>query len=89
MKTNTPKQIPLSEYKDMVYKQSEENHIWLNAFSCVSPSDEFLKGVGRMVLDKLNHKDCLIPGSGITSDIDVMRELSEMGQQLILRVNKS
>lgn len=27
--------------------------IWLNAFSCTHPSDEFTMEVGRMVIDKL------------------------------------
>lgn len=30
------------------------DHIWLNAFSCISPSDEFLAGVGRDVVHRLN-----------------------------------
>jgi hypothetical protein len=29
-------------------------HIWLNAFLCVRPSDEFLRDIGRAVLDKVN-----------------------------------
>lgn len=78
-----------TEYKDLVYQQAEQNHIWLNAFSCINPSDQFLKEVGKMVIDKLKEKDCLIPSSGITSDLKPLREISEMTPVLILRVNKS
>lgn len=28
-------------------------HIWLNAFSCISPTDEFAADVGRMVIEKV------------------------------------
>ena len=89
MKTNTPKQIPLSEYKDMVFHLSKINHIWLDAFSCVNPSDEFLKDVGRVVLERLNNKDWLISEISIIDEMDATGELEIIESQLILRVNKS
>lgn len=76
-------------YLDLILKQSEQNHIWLNAFACIRPTDDFLIELGRKVLDMLNEKDRLIPSSGITSDIEAMREISKLSPQLILRVNKS
>lgn len=35
-------------------KVSEQNHCYINAFSAISPSDEFLRSIGKWVLDKLN-----------------------------------
>jgi hypothetical protein len=32
---------------------ADANHIWLNAFCCIRPSDEFLLSVGRTVVAKL------------------------------------
>lgn len=75
------------EYKDLVFQKSEENHIWINAFSCINPSDEFLANLGRMVLEKLNNKENLIPAKCITSP--AMKKLAELSPQLILRINKS
>lgn len=32
---------------------AKENHIWLNAFACISPSPEFLQAVGAQVISCL------------------------------------
>lgn len=32
-------------------------HIWLNAFSCIRPSDDFLRDIGRMVVDSVMSSD--------------------------------
>jgi hypothetical protein len=48
---------------------ADANHIWLNALSCISPTDEFLRGLGKTVLDKLNSSDvcCEILGDPLPS----------------------
>lgn len=75
------------EYKELVFQKSEENHIWVNAFSCINPSDDFLISLGQMVIDRLNEKDNLIPASYVTDP--KMKRLAELSPQLILRINKS
>lgn len=49
-------------------QMADDNHIWVNAFSCIRPTDEFLLGVGRTVIDKLNNSDmcCEILGEPLT-----------------------
>jgi hypothetical protein len=36
---------------------AEANHIWLNAFSCINPSEKFLADVGRSVLNLLDQSE--------------------------------
>lgn len=36
---------------------ANDNHLWLNAFHCIRPSDDFLIEVGRSVLSKLKSAD--------------------------------
>jgi hypothetical protein len=54
---------------------ARDNHVWLNAFSCIRPSPEFLQSIGQIVLDKLEVTD-LRDGLGISP-------------MVILTVNKS
>lgn len=50
------------------------DHIWLNAFSCIRPTDEFAADIGRQVIDKvMSHK----------SD-DVL-----LARHIVLRINAS
>ena len=39
---------------EIVARVARDHHVWLNAFSCINPSDEFLTEVGRIVLDRLS-----------------------------------
>lgn len=73
------------------------NHIWLNAFSCVDPTDAFALMVGRQVLEMLNHKENLIPAPLDPNDLQVMSpaaraamvDIGALTPQLYLRINKS
>lgn len=55
-----------------------DNHIWINAFECIRPSDELLRSIGRIVVDKLN--ESRIHGDFLGVSI---------GKVLYVRVNKS
>ena len=40
-----------SEWTDEEFrKEADANHIWINAFSCIRPTDEFLASIGRSVI---------------------------------------
>jgi hypothetical protein len=52
------------------------NHIWLNAFKCISPTDEFLLGLGRDVFNHLRNSD-------------VVDDLSESFPITYIRINWS
>lgn len=67
----------LSTYQKAVLQSAEDNHIWMNAFRCIRPSDEFAQQVGHMVLSMLGKDPNLIDS-----------ELGT-GKVLILRINKS
>lgn len=71
------------EQKRML-EMAETNHIWLNAFSCIRPTPEFLQAVGQQVLDMLNNKENLIPARG-----EVGSKLAELTPCLYLHINKS
>jgi len=77
------------EYNKQVVLKAKENHIWLNAISCIRPTPEFKMQIGENVLAMLNCKDRLVPASGITDELDVMRELAELTPVLYLTINKS
>jgi len=40
---------------------AETNHIWINAFSLINPSDDMVMSIGRTVADMLRQKDNLLP----------------------------
>lgn len=61
---------------NQVAKMAKSNHIWLNAFNCINPSDKFLISLGKEIMAKLDNKECLLKTD----------TLSEM---LYLSINKS
>lgn len=63
---------------------AETNHIWLNAFTCINPTDELKMQIGTLVLDWLNQKDNLMPAR---ADHDC--KLAALTPKLYLSVNKS
>jgi len=77
------------EWQEKVIQSVDENHIWLNAFSCIRPTDKFCADLGRQIISMLNNKENLLPSDGITSDNETIRDLSMMTMQLYVRINKS
>jgi hypothetical protein len=70
------KRKPITDYTDAeLVVEAKANHIWLNAFSCIRPSDEFLIDVGRSVLRMLEDSE--------------MGDSFGISQMVILTVNKS
>ena len=63
---------------------AEANHIWLNAFSCINPTDELKMQIGEMVLEWLNQRDNLMPACA-----DHDSELARLTPKLYMSVNKS
>jgi len=63
---------------------AETNHIWINAFKLINPSDDFLLDVGRMVVSMLKQKDNLIPARADHDD-----KLARLTPKLYLSVNQS
>lgn len=70
-------------YEQDVIKSAEQNHIWLNAFQCLNPSDEFKIKLADAILGMLDK-----PSRRIHSDFDDP-ELCKLHEELIVRINKS
>jgi hypothetical protein len=39
---------------EQLLELARDNHIWLNAFSLIQPTDDFLREIGRSVVTKLH-----------------------------------
>ena len=80
----------ITELEDIADK-CHGNHIWLNAFSCIDPSDEFCRDIGQTIIDKLNNKDRLLSGYVKPEDRDIpeMLSLAELTPMLYIAINKS
>lgn len=48
----------ITDYTDAeLVRMARDNHIWLNAFRCVRPTDGFLIEIGREVLQLLDNTE--------------------------------
>lgn len=79
-----PEEKTLTRYQKDVLESASANHMWLNALSCINPSDDFLMQVGRQVLHMLSKDENLI-----LSDFDGSAFASLKCKELVLRINKS
>ena len=62
-------------------EMAKANHIWLNAFQCVRPTEEFKRDLGGQILEILAEKQNLMPsGTG---------PIGELTPMLYLSINKS
>ena len=84
-----PERVTKEQYQEMLFKKCEDNHIWLNKMVYILPSDDDKIKLADMILDKLQQKSTQIPSDGITSEIDVVRELAILTPVLYLKVNWS
>ena len=78
-----------AEYNKAAVEKANRNHIYLNAFNCISPSPEFEREVGRFVLDRLKNRDNLMPDNGIASENELVRFMAERSPVLYLKISKS
>ncbi len=81
--------VDKTDYAVMAYQKANENHLWINAFHCINPSDDLKIEIGEWVLRKLKEKENLIPSSLITDENETAREIGELTPILYLSVNKS
>ena len=79
--------------KEQVIEMVESNSIWLNAFHCINPTDEFLIGIGRSVINMLSKRENLLPkylDDRAESETDTsILKLAELTPILYLSINKS
>ena len=74
----------LSRYERDVMRSVKANHMWLNAFACIRPSDELKMQIGEWVLAQLASKE-----TTILSDWDDSALADLKMREAVLRFNKS
>ena len=84
----SPLPAPVTQYQRDVIKSAAQNHIWLNAFFCIRPTDEFKLSLANQILFMLNNADYLICDYQ-DSDDEVWREIGKLTPELVVRFNKS
>jgi len=70
-------------YEKKVIDSAKTNHIWVNAFSIIRPTDEIKKEIGEMVLGMWARRENRIK-SPMFEDAETMA-----GDQIIIRFNAS
>lgn len=75
----------LTRYQRDVLKSARANHMWLNAVSCINPTDKLKVEIGEWVLTMLSRRDCLIQAD--YDDCEILRDMEQ--PELILRFNRS
>lgn len=78
----------LTAYERGVLDSARKNHIWLNAFQCIRPTDEFKRQVGETILDMLDCRENLIC-DWQDSESEPLRAIGRLTPELIVRINKS
>jgi len=75
----------LTRYETDALRSAAQNHMWLNAFACIRPSDELKRQIGDYVLSKLADREALIQ-----SDDQGSKLLKALNQkEVVIRFNKS
>lgn len=78
----------LTAFDRDVLRAAQANHIWLNAFACVLPTQDFKIQLADQILAMLNDKEALIHDHQDDKN-KAMRALGKLTPQLIIRINKS
>jgi hypothetical protein len=51
---------PMKDFtNEELVQKARDNHIWINAFCTINPTEKFLADLGREVLQKLDETDML------------------------------
>jgi hypothetical protein len=74
--------VSVTPYQAAVLKAADANHMWLDAFRCIKPTDTFATQVGHAVLHMLSQ-----PGNLIDCHPQLPGAISQ--KELVLRINKS
>ena len=73
--------------KDDVIAAVKENHMWINAFALVNPTDELALGIGRDVIAWLQNRENLLPK--YVGENEALAELAELTPMLYMSINAS
>jgi hypothetical protein len=71
-----------------VLKNARSNHIWVNAFTLVKPTEQTYANIGRAVVQMMQDKSNLLPSYYGHSEGDVS-ELQRLTPTLYMSINAS
>lgn len=75
--------------KEQILEKVQQNHIWINAFTLIRPSDEVAKSIGYAIINMLKDKDNLLPAYYGEDASEKLEELAKLTPELYLRINAS
>lgn len=75
------------EHDKMVVDAVHDNHMWINAFFLINPTDELKMSIGEFVIDGLKNRDALLPS--FYGESQAAQELAELSPQFYCRFNAS
>lgn len=78
-----------AELREKVVHMACTNHIWINAFTLVRPTDETYRDIGKTVVDMLKQRENLLPsyyGAEVTGPLTEMQKMTPV---LYMCVNQS
>ena len=78
-----------SELKEAVLKSAQQNHIWVNAFTLINPSDETLQKIGAAVVQMMRNKENLLPNYCGPEMDGPITDLQKLTPVLYMSINAS
>ena len=76
------------DLKNEIIKAVENNHLWINAFMLVNPSDELKKTIGSWVINSLRNKENLLPML-LSDDNEKITEIQKLTPVFYCSINAS
>ena len=77
------------QLREAVLNSVQSNHLWINAFSLVRPTDKTYIGIGRAVVEMLQTSENLLPNYYGPELDGPITELQSMTPVLYLSINQS
>ena len=77
-----------AKLKDEVLKAATGNHVWIDAFTLINPTDETLLNLGRLVARMVTDRASLLPSFYGSAEGDVS-DIQRLSPTLYLSINAS
>ena len=79
------------ELKQKILQSVTGNHMWINAFSLIHPSDDIKLAIGDFVIQHLQNKKTLLPHYNVDLDLDEdeVQDLAMLAKSFYCRFNAS
>jgi hypothetical protein len=77
------------QLKELVFEAAEKNHIWVNAFTLIRPTETTYADIGRAVVQMMQDRENLLPSYTGGDDSDPVHDLSRLTPTLYMSINAS